>query len=243
MKSVSIIIPTINEEKLLEKTLKQLYKCKPFVSEIVGVDAGSIDDTVNIFYRYRAKVLQTKVKGRAAQMNAGARFAKGEILVFLHADTLVPEQLVSIVNDTLADKKVALAAFESIMKGEETQKFISAQNYSKTFLVAFMLNPQRTLFNGFRMLFGDQVMFCRKSDFDRVGGFNEAMNVMEDADLSIKMNRLGKIRQIKEKVYSSDRRVQKWGVMSGYFRYLSILGRWYFSKDRSRFNADYEDVR
>ena len=86
-------------------------------------------------------------------------------------------------------------------------------------------------------------MFCKKSDFEKIEGFNKGMKVLEDADLSIRMNALGRIVQLKQKVISSDRRVKEWGFLTSYFRYLRILFSWIYRKNRDIFDTAYEDIR
>jgi hypothetical protein len=92
-------------------------------------------------------------------------------------------------------------------------------------------------------LFGDQVLFCRRADFVKVGGFNHDLPIMEDADLCIRMNKLGCVRQLGEKVFSSDRRVAKLGVISAYVRYVKIYFFWRFGASPKWLKAQYEDIR
>ena len=130
------------------------------------------------------------------------------------------------------------------MQGKgKSRRFISFQNNLKTYLGAFIYHPLRCLCFGFRLLFGDQVMFCRKSDFVKIGGFNYDLPIMEDADLCLRINKLGKIKQIKEKVYSSDRRVAALGMFHAYVRYLKIYFFWRFGASPIWLKAQYEDIR
>jgi GT2 family glycosyltransferase len=86
-------------------------------------------------------------------------------------------------------------------------------------------------------------MFCRKTDFIKVGGFNDDLPIMEDADLCMRLNKLGCIKQVKEKVYSSDRRVAKLGMSHAYFRYLKIYFLYRFGAPPKWLKAQYEDIR
>ena len=177
-------------------------------------------------------------------MNEGAYQATGDLLVFLHADTTVPSNLVKVVSETLKNSKITLAGFTSIMKGaQKTRHFITIQNKIKTYIGAFIYNPLRCICFGFRLLFGDQVMFCRKTDFLKIGGFNHELPIMEDADLCLRINQLGSIRQIKEKVYSSDRRVATLGMFRAYMRYLKIYFFWRLGASPNWLKAQYEDIR
>ena len=193
MQKVSIIIPTYNEEACLGELLQSLTKLDPKPYEVIIVDGWSTDGTLEIIESYGREVLVSEKLGRAAQMHAGAIEATGDILCFLHADTFAPNDLVLVVQETLADSATALAGFRSVMTGTDKQNFTTAHNRIKTYYAPFVYNPYRTLFKGLRLLFGDQLLFCRKSDYMASGGFDPTMMIMEEADLCIKMNRLGSI--------------------------------------------------
>lgn len=241
---VSIVIPTLNEEKILSELFENLEQLDPKPFEIIFVDGPSKDETACMIERKGYKLIRLAGKGRALQMNEGAYQANGDLIVFLHADTRAPKNLVSIAFTTLQNKKITLAGFTSIMKGKENvRKFISIQNNLKTYLGAFIYNPFRCLCFGFRLLFGDQVMFCRKSDFIKIGGFNHDLPIMEDADLCLRINKLGKIKQLKEKVYSSDRRVAALGMFHSYILYLKIYFFWRLGASPIWLKKQYEDIR
>jgi len=243
MPTVSVIIPTLDEATALPATLDQLDHCHPRANEVIIVDGGSMDDTLAIANKFDTKLITTSQKGRGHQMNKGAEEAKGEVLVFLHADTIVPQNFITTVQKTLSEPDIALAGFISIMKGSRHQWFLTSQNYLKTYVIAFIMDPVNMMFRGFRLLFGDQVMFCRRKEFLSVGGFNEAMQVLEDGDLCVRMNKLGAIRQVNQFVFSSDRRAEHWGTFPAYFRYLRILISWMHHRRKGSFNASYEDIR
>jgi len=241
---VSIVIPTLNEEEILPVLFKNLERLDPKPYEIIFVDGPSKDGTSCQIEKKGYGLIRSVGKGRALQMNEGAYQAEGDAIVFLHADTLVPKNLVNIVARTLKNPKIKLAGFTSIMRGEKkTRHFITIQNKLKTYLGAFIYNPIRCICFGFRLLFGDQVMFCRKSDFIKIGGFNHELPIMEDADLCLRINKLGSIRQLKEKVYSSDRRVAALGMFQAYMRYLKIYFFWRMGASPTWLKAQYEDIR
>ncbi len=243
-KKVSIVIPTLNEEKILPELFKNLESLKPQPHEFIFVDGPSKDETSSMIAAHGFRLIKSVGKGRSLQMNEGAFQATGDHVVFLHADTIVPSDLVNIVNETMENPRITLAGFTSIMKGKEkVRRFISFQNHFKTYFGALFYSPIRCLGFGFRLLFGDQVMFCRKSDFVKVGGFNVDLPIMEDADLCMKLNKLGCIRQLKIKVYSSDRRVAKLGMIKAYLRYLKIYFYYRFGASPKWLKAQYEDIR
>lgn len=243
MQKVSIIIPTYNEEACLGELIESLNKLDPKPYEIIIVDGGSTDGTLDIIQSYSLEVIRSLKLGRAAQMHAGAIQATGDILCFLHADTFAPNDLVRIVQSTLADDAVALAGFRSVMTGTCNQNLTTAHNRIKTYYAPFIYSPYRTLFKGLRLLFGDQLIFCRKADYMASGGFNPSMMIMEEADLCIKMNRLGSIKQIGQKVYSSDRRVAKWGVMKANFIFIAIVSLWALGMSDKRLAKFYGNIR
>lgn len=243
-KNVSIIIPTLNEEKILPELFNNLEQLNPLPFEIIFVDGPSKDETACMIEDKGYKLIRIAGKGRALQLNEGAYQANGDMIVFLHADTKVPENLVSIVSDTLQNKKITLAGFTSVMVGKgKVRNFIAIQNKLLTYLGSFLYNPIRCMCFGFRLIFGDQVMFCRKSDFLKIGGFNDELPVMEDADLCLRINKLGRLKQLKAKVYSSDRRMAALGIFQAYIRYVKIYFFWRLGASPIWLKAQDEDIR
>ncbi|MBV6626271.1 MAG: TIGR04283 family arsenosugar biosynthesis glycosyltransferase [Rivularia sp. (in: Bacteria)] len=254
MSSVSIIIPSFNEETGLGRTLRQLALLSPPPGEIIVVDGGSEDETLIIaksafesFFsassRIKTQILQSRHRGRSVQMNYGAKQATGDILCFLHADTTVPDDLITLINKTLADSTVACGGFISLMSGSQTTRWAtSLHNYLKTYYAPLIFRPH-LFFRGLRLLFGDQVMFCRRSDFWDCGGFNEALPIMEDGDLCRKIARKGRIRMLNRVVQSSDRRVARWGALKANAIYLYIGFLWGIGVDTKYLKRFYEDIR
>lgn len=251
MSRVSIVIPTLNEAGCLGRTLRQLRLLDPPAWEVLVVDAGSEDETVSIAEcvseslapSTQMRVIASEKRGRSAQMNQGAEVATGEILCFLHADTLVPDDLVAVINRTLADKGVACGGFISLMAGSTTTRWgVSLHNYLKTYYAPLLFRPH-LFFRGLRLLFGDQVMFCRRDDFWKVGGFDSALPILEEADLCLKLVQLGQIRQVNRIVQSSDRRVARWGTLKATAIYLYIGFLWGLGVSPSYLKQFYDDIR
>lgn len=240
---VSIIIPTLNEAGFLEATLQQLSILKPPAWEVLVVDGGSEDETCAIAKSAGVRVITSPQPGRSMQMNQGAQAATGEILCFLHADTLVPYDLVAVINHTLADKTVACGGFISLMAGSTTTRWgTSLNNYLKSYYAPLLFRPH-LFFRGLRLLFGDQVMFCRRADFWQVGGFDNNLPIMEEGDLCLKLVRHGRIRLVNRIVQSSDRRVAGWGIFKATAIYFFVGFLWGFGVPAKYLKRFYEEVR
>ncbi|MFT6969571.1 MAG: rSAM/selenodomain-associated transferase 2 [Roseivirga sp.] len=243
MMSVSIIIPTLNEAQELPRLLAHLDQLEPAPLEIIISDGGSSDDTLAIAQRYKVVILHNNKKGRAFQLHQASILAKGDILCFLHADTFPEKNFISTVRATLSNPNIVLGGFRSIMKGVKIRHLITFHNRIKTYYAPFFYNPIQTIFKGLRLLFGDQLMFCRKQDYLKSGGFNAELLIMEEADLCLKMYKMGKIVQLKEKVYSSDRRVLHWGSLKAHSIYILIAMAWGFGFSSEKLAKIYGNIR
>lgn len=243
MDRVSIIIPVLNEATCLERTLRQLSILNPPAWEVLVVDGGSQDDTVAIALATATRVIVSSMPGRSVQMNLGAQTATGEILCFLHADTLVPDDIVTVIQNTLSDAEIVGGGFISLMAGSQHTRWgFSLHNYLKTYYAPLLFRPHLFV-KGLRLLFGDQVIFCRRTDFWECDGFDAALPIMEEADLCLKLVRRGKIKLVNRIVQSSDRRVAHWGEVKATAIYLAIGFLWGFGVSAKYLKQFYEDIR
>lgn len=251
MSRVSIVIPTLNEANYIGSTLRHLGFLDPPVWEVLVVDGGSEDETIAIAQSAhnavaqatRIQVFTASERGRAVQMNQGAKAATGEILCFLHADTVVPVDLVAVIERTLADPAVACGGFISLMAGPQTTRWgVSLHNFLKTYYAPLIFRPH-LFFKGLRLLFGDQVIFCRRIDFWDQGGFDRTLPILEEADLCLKLVRKGRIRQVNRVVQSSDRRVARWGSFKATTLYLYIGVLWGVGVSATYLKRFYDDTR
>jgi rSAM/selenodomain-associated transferase 2 len=192
---ISIIIPVLNEENIIQNTLQQFQFKDKFQDsvgiEIIIVDGGSQDRTKEIVTQLSSKNKQIKLitkrdSDKANQMNYGATLATRNILLFLHADTILPINYQQIIQDILLQKNAILGAFQLKIDGEE----------KSLRWVEKMVNL-RSLF--WSLPYGDQGFFITKQNFNLLGGFAN-LPIMEDFNFIQKAKRQGKIVIAKQAV-------------------------------------------
>lgn len=200
----SIIIPVLNEQKALNDFLPQLNQLNSSI-EIIFVDGGSTDQTLELIKKKSFTILNSE-KGRAKQMNHGARKAKGEFLLFLHADVSIPIDFDTILTE-LENNQTPLANFKL------------AFDFEHWFL---RLNAIFSYSTATSFQFGDQGLWVQKSIFNRVGGFNETMQLIEDQDLVKRLKQYAKLKKIDAVVTVSARKYLKHGIFKLQFVYFYI---------------------
>lgn len=196
--TISVIVPALDEGAGIGCTLAALAPLRARGHEIIVVDGGSEDDT-----RARAIALADRViearRGRARQMNAGARAARGEVLLFLHADTLLPPYGDQAVLATLASGTHPWGRFD-----------VRIDSRSPVLAVVGACMNLRSRLTGIAT--GDQAIFARRDAFWRAGGFPE-IALMEDVAFSARMKRLARPACLREHVRTSDRRWRRHGAL------------------------------
>ncbi|MGB3654580.1 MAG: TIGR04283 family arsenosugar biosynthesis glycosyltransferase [Rivularia sp. (in: cyanobacteria)] len=193
---ISIIIPTLNESKNIKATVASTQVSTNV--EVIVVDGGSQDNTVDIVQSLGVKVI-TGYQNRACQMNAGAMNATGDILLFLHADTLLPADFDAMIRTALQQPLSIAGAFALRINAPQTGLR----------LIEWGVKLRS---KWLQMPYGDQGIFTTKQIFDSIGGFPE-LPIMEDFELMRYLKRLGKITFIPVPVTTSPRRWLKKGVL------------------------------
>lgn len=192
---LSIIIPTLNEGHTLGRTLDRL-PLGPAL-EVIVADGGSTDDTCDIALARGVRVV-VACGGRGVQLNQGAALARGEILLFLHADTQLPPQAEALVRSALAQPGVVAGAFDLAIDGP---------GWGLRWVEWGVKWRSRWL----HLPYGDQAIFLSAERFRQIGGF-APLPIMEDFDLVQRLNRQGRLAIVPVPVVTSSRRWQRLGV-------------------------------
>ena len=242
MTGVAIVIPMLNEAAALPRLLRHLSVLDPAPAEILVMDGGSTDSSAGIARAAGLRVVEHPVQGRAAQINRGVQEVSAPFVLVLHADTLLPDDAVAVVRRVLADPRTALAGFTPLLSGPGGVRWgTSLHNLLKTWYAPLLFRPGLFLRGG-RLLFGDHAMFFSRAGFLAVGGCDTGLTIMEDADLCIRLARLGRVRLVNRVVITSDRRVAAWGALRANWIYLRVGVAWGLGR-RRRLDRHYPDVR
>jgi len=214
-----VIIPALNEERNIKACIESAKKLN--LLEIIVVDGGSTDRTKEIAMNAGAIVVKSP-KGRGVQMNKGASLARGEILLFLHADTLISEEVSSLFHpdperdsgDSRSQEmlKRPMKQVQSKVQNDILGKYIGGffklkfdDDSLSTRLVELFANIRSRLF---LLPYGDQAMFIRRDTFEKIGGFRE-YPFLEDIDMALRLRKIGSLKYIPLPVTASVRRIKK----------------------------------
>jgi len=206
--TLSIVLPVFKEAEKINELIAHLRQQAHGDVEIIIVDGDDAGSTINEVTDLKALKL-TASRGRACQMNAGAMSARGEIILFLHADTLLPRKAFALIRAALTKKGVVAGAFDL---GFESERRI--------FAITELYVALRTRLT--RVPFGDQAIFIKRDYFERIGGYRD-IPLMEDVELMKRIRKRGDtITIIPHKVRTSPRRYERDGVLYCTFRNLAL---------------------
>jgi rSAM/selenodomain-associated transferase 2 len=227
VKKLSVVVPMLNEAATIASTLDALRRGASD-AEIVVVDGGSIDASVAIA-RPLCDTLIDATRGRALQMNAGARASQGDALAFVHADTIVPSTFAADIASALSDPTVVGGRFD--VKLDTT-----ALPYR---VIGAMISIRSRIS---RTGTGDQAIFVRRDVFDRLGGFPE-FELCEDLEFSRRLKRAGRIACLRTRVTTSARRWSQDGVVRTVVRMWMIRAMYLMGVPPARLKRMYSDTR
>ncbi|MBU2712705.1 TIGR04283 family arsenosugar biosynthesis glycosyltransferase [Zooshikella harenae] len=203
---LSIIVPTLNEAKGIQPFLMTLQPLRSKGHEVILVDGGSQDKTTD-YARTMVDCLVSCATGRARQMQYGAELATGEVLLFLHADTLLPDQADEFIEQAFGKGGRCWGRFDVSFSG----------SHWLFYCIAYMMN-KRSRITGIAT--GDQAIFVKRDHFEAIGGFL-AIPLMEDIDLCSRLRQQGKPVCIPVPVITSSRRWEQNGI------FRTILLMWW----------------
>ncbi|HEY3373779.1 MAG TPA: TIGR04283 family arsenosugar biosynthesis glycosyltransferase [Candidatus Aquicultor sp.] len=234
---ISIIVPVLNEEEAIPGFINQLHEQDYQEFELIIADGGSRDRTVAVagsrLSIERHPIDMTVIhapKGRAWQMNVGAKEAHGEILLFLHADTYLPQGALRALEEAVQqDSRVTGGRFK-----------VKLDNKGLAFrIVGSMINVRDRIFGGFT---GDQAIFVRKDVFEEIGGFRE-IELCEDLDMAQALKKKGGVIRIPLCVTTAARRWEKSGIVRTILLMWIIRVLFYAGISPVRLAQIYADVR
>lgn len=231
--SIAVIIPVLNEEETLPSLLKGILSLG--LEEIILVDGNSQDRTIKVAKTFMETsshphcIVIPGPKGRAAQMNLGAAQAIADILLFLHADTTLPLNAKSVIEQALSQPDIVGGRFDV--------RFPQDRGYA--WVVSRMMN-HRSRFSG--ICTGDQAMFVRRSVFESLEGF-ASIPLMEDIEFSRRLKRKGAIVALRDTVTASFRRWEQQGPFRTIVRMWTLRFLYWMGCDPHRLYQYYSHVR
>ncbi len=220
----TIVIPTLNEEAEIEACLIRLQGLREEGFEVIVVDGGSIDKTAQLIEGLCDQYISAR-GGRAAQMNAGARKAKGKFIYFLHVDTQLPENFSELI-PTIKTDTYCWGRFDVKLSGKHWSFRI----------IESMINLRSRLTG---IATGDQVMFVLQKLFREAGGFPE-IALMEDIAMSRMLKNICSPLCLRQKVLTSSRRWEKHGIASTILKMWWLRFSYYIGVDPVRLARQYD---
>jgi rSAM/selenodomain-associated transferase 2 len=223
---ISVIIPALNEEKSISATIESIMPLRPH--EVIIVDGGSTDRTIAVCRELGIRALLSP-RGRATQMNLGARQATGEVLLFIHADTQLPSSALDDIGLALADARIVGGRFDVRLEGKHWMlKVIGA-----------MISLRSRIS---RVATGDQGIFVRRDVFAELGGYPD-LPLMEDIALSRALKRRGRLACLRSRVVTSARRWEAEGIWRTIFKMWALKSLYLVGISPLRLKRYYGDAR
>jgi rSAM/selenodomain-associated transferase 2 len=213
--TLSIIMPVLNEAGRIEAALAALASYRARGAEVIVVDGGSSDDTTALARPLADKVLSGP-RGRALQMNTGAAAAKGDVLLFLHADTHLPDSADALVREGLKRSRRAWGRFDISIEGGDLLRLVAAAMNARSRLTGIAT--------------GDQALFVTREAFAAAGGF-APIALMEDIALSARLKRVSRPLCLRARVTTSGRRWQENGTLRTVLLMWSLRLRFFLGAD------------
>ena len=229
---ISVILPIYHEEASIGGTLQRL-KEQAGSYEVIVVDGGSEDQSLEVARSCAQQFPQWQVlsaqKGRANQMNVGVREAKGDILLFLHADCWLEKGTLTAIEEAMQK--------ENVVGGCLTQKIEASHPYYRWLELTGNIRARL-----FRIFYGDQAIFIRREIFDKIEGY-PPIPLFEDLAFSRRLRREGKTAVLSKQVVTSPRRWERKGMLRGSLQNLFILFLYGLGISPQRLARFYPDVR
>lgn len=227
--AVSIVVITLNEAATIAPCLEQAQELLSAdgPGELIVSDGGSTDGTIEIARRYGRLV--SAPRGRAAGLNAGAARATGDVLLFLHADTRLPDAGLNAVRVALTDSRVVGGRFR-LRFDRQTLALRITESW---------INARDALLGGFT---GDQAVFVRRETFEQLGGY-AAVPLMEDLDFATRLGRVGRVVRLREAVVTSARRWERLGLVRTNIRMIVLRWLYYLGVPPAALAPHYPDAR
>lgn len=236
---LSVILVTLNEEKIIKRTLKRLVsnlKKSKIKNEIIVADSGK-DKTFEIATRFTNKVYKFSERGVSKARNYAVSKASGDILVFMDADSITtPENFKTLMKAFQSEKTVA--AITPVLSYKKNLSFPEKLFYTTDNAFIKSCNILKFLLKFYNR--GD-FLAVRKDIFSKIGRFNESLNIMEITELLIELSKLGEIKVLKTPVYDSSRRLKRWGVLNSHLIWWKNYLSYYLLKHPQ--DTTYEVVR
>jgi len=222
---VSVVIPTLDEESVIEATLASTRGA----DEVIVVDGGSRDATAALATACGARVLRPGMRGRGRQLDHGARLARGDVLVFLHADTVLPPSFAESIREVVASAGAGWGRFD--LRFDHGGPLLR--------LIAWLISQRSRLT---RVATGDQAIFVTRDLFVRAGGFRESV-LFEDVDLTRRLRRMAPMGVPQGHVVTSARRWRAEGTWRTTLRMWTLRLLYFAGVPAERLAAFYADRR